>query len=61
MASGTGPRLIPAQHRSRHRPDSTGFAGATYQEQATLAREALDLLEDGPTERRSIIEEGAAF
>ncbi len=41
--------------------DPTGFAGATYQEQPTLAREALDLLEDGPTVRRSIIEEGAAF
>jgi hypothetical protein len=41
--------------------DPTGFAGATYQEQATLAREALAMLEDGPSERRSVIEEGAAF
>jgi len=41
--------------------DPTGFAGATYQEQATLAREALAMLEDGPSERRSMIEEGAAF
>jgi hypothetical protein len=41
--------------------DPTGFAGATYKEQATLAREALDLLEDGPSERRSMIEEAAAF
>ncbi|MFD0734025.1 GbsR/MarR family transcriptional regulator [Planotetraspora mira] len=41
--------------------DPTGFAGATYQEQATLAREALDLLEEGPSERRSMLEEGAAF
>jgi hypothetical protein len=41
--------------------DPTGFAGATYQEQAKLAREALDLLEDGPTVRRSMLEEGAAF
>ena len=41
--------------------DPTGFAGATYQEQATLAREALAMLEDGPSGRRSMIEEGAAF
>lgn len=41
--------------------DPTGFAGATYQEQARLAREALDLLADGDTIRRSMIEEGAAF
>jgi len=41
--------------------DPTGFAGATYQQQATLAREALAMLEDGPSERRSMIEEGAAF
>lgn len=41
--------------------DPKGFAGAPYLEQAALAREALDLLEDGPTERRSMIEEGAAF
>ena len=41
--------------------DPTGFAGATYQQQATLAREALAMLEGGPSERRSMIEEGAAF
>ena len=41
--------------------DPTGFAGAIYQEQATLAREALAMLEDGPSGRRSMIEEGAAF
>jgi hypothetical protein len=41
--------------------DPTGFAGATYQEQARLAREALALLGDGDTTRRSMIEEGAAF
>jgi hypothetical protein len=41
--------------------DPAGFAGATYQERATLAREALDLIEDGPTVRRSMLEEGAAF
>ena len=41
--------------------DPTGFAAATYQEQATLAREALAMLEDGPSGRRSMIEEGAAF
>jgi hypothetical protein len=41
--------------------DPTGFAGATYQQQATLAREALDLLEEGPTVRRSMLEEGVAF
>ncbi|WP_204076059.1 GbsR/MarR family transcriptional regulator [Planotetraspora phitsanulokensis] len=41
--------------------DPTGFASATYQEQAALAREALELLEDGPSERRSMLEEGAAF
>ena len=41
--------------------DPTGFAGATYQEQATLAREALAMLKDGPSGRRSMIEEGAAF
>jgi hypothetical protein len=41
--------------------DPTGFAGATYQQQAMLAREALAMLEDGPSERRSMIEEGAAF
>lgn len=41
--------------------DPTGFAGATYQQQATLAREALAMLGDGPSERRSMIEEGAAF
>jgi hypothetical protein len=41
--------------------DPTGFAGAIYQEQATLAREALAMLEDGTSGRRSMIEEGAAF
>lgn len=41
--------------------DPTGFAGATYREQAALAREALALLTDGSTGRRAIIEEGAAF
>jgi hypothetical protein len=41
--------------------DPTGFAGATYQQQAALAREALALLGDGPSQRRSMIEEGAAF
>ena len=59
-------------HRSRisgcaHHAPSTrgrsipGFAGAAYQEQATLAREAPDLLQDGPAVRRSMFEEGAAF
>jgi hypothetical protein len=41
--------------------DPTGFAGAVYAEQATLARAALALLTDGRTGRRSMIEEGAAF
>jgi hypothetical protein len=41
--------------------DPTGFAGAVYSEQATLARAALALLTDGRTGRRSMIEEGAAF
>ena len=41
--------------------DPKGFAAATYQEQATLAREALALLEDGRSVRRSMLEEGAAF
>ncbi|MBV8992245.1 MAG: MarR family transcriptional regulator [Pseudonocardiales bacterium] len=41
--------------------DPTGFAAAPYQEQAVLAREALALLQDGPTERRAVIEEGAAL
>jgi hypothetical protein len=41
--------------------DPTGFAGATYRAQADLAREALRLLADGPSERRSIIAEGAGF
>ena len=41
--------------------DPTGFAGTTYQEQAKLAREALELLKDGDTVRRSMIDEGAAF
>jgi hypothetical protein len=41
--------------------DPTGFAGATYQEQAKLAREALAMLADGPSQRRSMIAEGAAF
>ncbi len=41
--------------------DPTGFAATTYQQQATLAREALALLEEGPSPRRSMIEEGAAF
>jgi hypothetical protein len=41
--------------------DPTGFAGAAYQQQAALAREALALLGDGPSQRRSMIEEGAAF
>jgi hypothetical protein len=41
--------------------DPTGFAGATYREQAALAREALALLRDGPTTRRSMINEGAEF
>ena len=46
---------------TRGRSIPPGFAGAAYQEQATLAREAPDLLQDGPTVRRSMIEEGAAF
>ncbi|GIH25792.1 hypothetical protein Aph01nite_41020 [Acrocarpospora phusangensis] len=41
--------------------DPTGFAGATYLEQAALARTALELLKDGSSERRSMLEEGAAF
>jgi DNA-binding MarR family transcriptional regulator len=41
--------------------DPTGFAGATYAEQAALARQALEILDDSPSERRSILEEGAAF
>ncbi|MBV9795954.1 MAG: MarR family transcriptional regulator [Actinobacteria bacterium] len=41
--------------------DVTGFAGATYREQATLAREALSLLADGSTSRRSMISESAEF
>jgi hypothetical protein len=41
--------------------EPAGFAGETYDEQAKIARTALDLLEDGPSERRSILEEGAAF
>lgn len=41
--------------------DPTGFAGATYQEQASIAREALGFLPDGPSERRTVIAEGAAF
>ena len=41
--------------------DPTGFAEATYREQAALAREALGLLEPGPSERRSMLQEAAAF
>jgi hypothetical protein len=41
--------------------DPTGFAEATYREQAALARQALDLLPDGSTIRRSMISEGAEF
>jgi len=41
--------------------DPTGFAAAPYQEQAALAREALALLQDGNTERRSVIEEGVGL
>ncbi|MFC0556933.1 GbsR/MarR family transcriptional regulator [Planotetraspora thailandica] len=41
--------------------DPAGFAGETYKEQAALAREALDLLGEGPSERRSMLEEAAAF
>ncbi|RJL35750.1 GbsR/MarR family transcriptional regulator [Bailinhaonella thermotolerans] len=41
--------------------DPTGFARETYQEQAALAREALEMLKDGPSERRSMLEEAAAF
>ncbi|MGP4103135.1 GbsR/MarR family transcriptional regulator [Nonomuraea sp. KM90] len=41
--------------------DPTGFAGAVYREQAELARTALGLLKDGSSERRAMLEEGAAF
>ena len=41
--------------------DPTGFAEATYREQASLARQALDLLEPGPSLRRTMLEEAAAF
>lgn len=41
--------------------DPTGFVGAIYREQADIARSALDLIEDEPSERRSMLEEGAAF
>lgn len=41
--------------------DPTGFAAAPYQEQAALASQALSLLQDGDTERRAMIEEGAAL
>jgi DNA-binding transcriptional regulator GbsR (MarR family) len=39
----------------------TGFAEAAYREQAALARQALDLLPQGPSTRRSMLEEAAAF
>jgi hypothetical protein len=41
--------------------DPSGFAGATYKEQAALARAALALLDESDTERRMIVEEAAAF
>ncbi|MBL1092023.1 MULTISPECIES: GbsR/MarR family transcriptional regulator [Streptomyces] len=41
--------------------EPSGFEGATYRRQAELAREALRLLDEGETQRRSIIEEAAAF
>ena len=44
-----------------HALDPSGFAGATYREQAALARAALALLDESDTERRAIVEEAAAF
>ncbi|MFC4113056.1 MarR family transcriptional regulator [Nonomuraea zeae] len=41
--------------------DPAGFAGETYREQAELARTALGLLDEGDTERRRMLDEGAAF
>jgi DNA-binding transcriptional regulator GbsR (MarR family) len=41
--------------------DPTGFAEAAYRDQAALARQALALLEEGPSLRRSMLEEAAAF
>ena len=41
--------------------DPTGFAAALYEEQASLARDALALLAECDSERRAILEEGAAF
>jgi DNA-binding transcriptional regulator GbsR (MarR family) len=41
--------------------DPTGFAEAAYREQAALARQALDLLPDSPSLRRTMLEEAAAF
>jgi hypothetical protein len=41
--------------------DPTGFAAESYQAQAALARQALDLLTDGEPERRAMIAEAAEF
>ncbi|GAA3532247.1 hypothetical protein GCM10022419_009110 [Nonomuraea rosea] len=41
--------------------DPSGFAGEMYKEQAAIARTALDLLEEDDSERRRMLEEGAAF
>ncbi|GAA2894879.1 hypothetical protein [Nonomuraea rubra] len=38
-----------------------GFSASPYQEQAALARMALDLLADDDAERRAIVEEAAAL
>src|SRR6516165_10133940 len=39
--------------------DPTGFAAESYQAQAALARQALDLLTDGEPQRRAMIAEAA--
>ena len=41
--------------------DPTGFAAESYQAQAALARQALDLLTDGESGRRAMIAEAAEF
>jgi DNA-binding MarR family transcriptional regulator len=41
--------------------DPTGFAAESYRTQAALAREALDLLADGESDRRAIVAEAAEF
>ena len=41
--------------------DPTGFAAESYQAQAALARQALDLLTDGESGRRAMITEAAEF